>query len=117
MIHDISGKWSFSEEFECGLDNGFAYFTQNGALISGYLEYVEKIEDEEAFDVIQEITGEINGHHIKLQGVKASSKDGLEIKDYNLDTLEGTLTHEEKIVGHSFDSEDICGVFVLVREK
>ncbi|MHC1703227.1 MAG: hypothetical protein AB9846_04905 [Tenuifilaceae bacterium] len=116
MIQDISGKWKFSEEFECGMDNGFAHFTQNGSVITGYLEYVEKIEDQEPFDVIQEVTGEIIGHHLKLQGTTATSKDGSKINDYNLDTLEGTLTHQGKIVGHSFDSEDICGVFVLTRD-
>lgn len=116
MTHDISGKWKFSEEFECGIDNGIAFFVQDGNAIKGYLEYIEKIEDEEPFDVKQEVTGEINGHHLKLQGINATSKDGSEIKDYNLDTLEGTLTHEGKIVGHSFDKEDICGVFVFKRE-
>ena len=116
MVQDISGKWTFTEEFECGVDYGFAYFTQNESKIDGYLEYTEKIEDEEPFDVRQDVSGELDGHHLKLQGIKAIAKDGSELKDYNLDTLEGTLTHEGKIVGHSFDSEDICGVFVLERK-
>lgn len=117
MIQDISGEWKFSEEFECGTDDGIAYFEQNGNAITGYLEYIEKIEDEEPFDVRQEVSGELAGHQITLQGVKATAKDGSELKGYNLDTLEGTLTHEGKIVGHSFDSEDICGVFVLKRKS
>ena len=116
MAHDISGKWKFSEEFECGIDNGIAYFTQSGNAITGYLEYEEKIEDEEPFSLRQEISGTIHGNHVKLIGVKVLSLDGSILKDYNLDTLDGTLTHEGKIVGHSFDSEDICGVFVLTRE-
>ncbi|NOU18053.1 MAG: hypothetical protein HOO91_10915 [Bacteroidales bacterium] len=116
MVHNISGKWIFSEEFECGLDNGFAFFIQNENSITGYLEYEEKIEDDEPFFVHQEISGTIHGNKISLKGQKALSPDGSVIIDYNLDTLEGTLTHEGKIVGHSFDSEDICGVFVLARE-
>lgn len=117
MIHNISGKWLFSEEFECGLDKGIAQFIQNENIITGYFEYEEKIEDDEPFFVHQEISGTINGNKISLKGLKALSPDGNVISDYNLDTLEGTLTHEGKIVGHSFDSEDICGVFVLEREK
>jgi hypothetical protein len=116
MNQDISGKWKFSEEFECGLDSGFAFFIQNGDEISGHLEYEEKIEDEEPFFVRQEIRGKIHGNHIDIKGERVLDKDGSILKDYNLDILEGTFTHEGKIVGHSFDSEDVCGVFVLVRE-
>jgi hypothetical protein len=116
MLHDISGKWKFSEEFECGMDNGFAYFIQTENSIIGYLEYEESIEEDEPFMVKQTILGTIEGNVIRLKGIEALTPVGSTIDDYNLDTLEGTFTHEEKIVGHSFDSEDICGVFVLVRE-
>jgi len=79
MIQDIAGDWTFSEEFECGTDLGIAHFTQKGTTISGYLSYIEKVEDEEPFDVIQTVSGEISGHHLKLQGTKATTKEGLEI--------------------------------------
>lgn len=116
MIHDISGNWLFSEEFECGTDKGIAQFSQTGNIIEGYLEYDETIEDEEPFQVKQVVLGNINGNHIHLKGIKALSPNGDQINDYNLDIMEGTLTHEGKIVGHSFDCEDICGVFVLARK-
>jgi hypothetical protein len=116
-IHDISGKWMFAEEFECGKDEGIAFFTQNGNNITGYLEYEETIEDEKPFSVRQEIAGTINGNHIYLKGIQALSANGSPLHDYNLDTLEGTLTHEGKIVGHSYDCEDICGVFILAKEQ
>jgi len=117
MLHDISGKWRFSEEFECGLDNGIAIISQNGDAISGHLEYEEIIEDDEPFFVRQEIAGFIHGNRINLKGIRVLSLDGSILNDYNLDILEGTLTHEGKIVGHSYDSEDVCGVFVLKRES
>lgn len=115
MIHDISGKWKFSEEFECGTDEGYAYLTQKGEAINGYLEYKEAIEDEEPFMVKQVVSGTIHNNQISLKGDSVASPDGSPITNYNLDTMQGTLTHEGKIVGHSFDSEDICGVFVLER--
>lgn len=117
MIQNISGKWKFSEEFERGMDIGFAYLIQNDDTISGYLEYRESVDDDDVFVVRQEVSGTINGCKITIKGIKAFSPEGTVIKDYNLDTLEGTLTHEGKIVGHSYDSEDICGVFVLVKEE
>lgn len=115
MIPDISGKWKFTEEFECGVDSGYAYLAQNENYITGYLEYEEKIEDEDPFFVRQDISGDITGHQISFQGVKVTDINGNILPDYNLDTLDGTITHEGKIVGHSFDSEDICGVFVFER--
>jgi len=116
MIHNISGHWLFSEEFECGVDKGVAYFEQNGNTIEGYLEYEETIEGEEPFLVKQTVSGSIKGNHLNLKGIKATSPDGTPINNYNIDILEGTYTHEGKIVGHSFDIEDICGVFVLARK-
>ncbi|HCT30465.1 MAG TPA: hypothetical protein DIW31_06970 [Bacteroidales bacterium] len=116
MTHDISGKWKFTEEFECGIDEGYAYLSQDGEIINGYLEYKEAIEDEESFMVKQVVSGTIHNNQISLKGDVVTSPDGSPITDYNLDTMQGTLTHEGKIVGHSFDSEDICGVFVLTRE-
>ncbi|MGD9976337.1 MAG: hypothetical protein AB7S54_00175 [Bacteroidales bacterium] len=115
MIKDISGRWLFSEEFECGTDRGFAVLNQNGNLITGYLEYEECVEDEESFWVRQEVSGSIEGSKVKLEGIKAISPSGEELAGYNLDMLEGTYTHEEKIVGHSYDCDDICGVFVMNR--
>ena len=115
MAADISGKWIFNEEFECGTDRGFAFLTQKGTQITGYLEYEETIEDEEPFMVKQEIIGTFKRNKLKVEGKKATSPNGEELVGYNLDTLEGTFTHEGKIVGHSHDCDDICGVFVMSR--
>ncbi len=115
MATDISGKWIFNEEFECGSDKGFAFLTQNGTQISGYLEYEETIEDEETFMVKQEVIGTFKRNKLKLEGKKATNPNGEELVGYNLDILEGTFTHEGKIVGHSYDCDDICGVFVMNR--
>ncbi|HPD94482.1 MAG: hypothetical protein H6537_03225 [Bacteroidales bacterium] len=115
-MHDISGKWIFSEEFECGTDKGFAIIEQDGKNINGYIEYEERIEDEETIWVRQRIKGEIEGNSVNMQGIGVESLNGEPMSGYNLDTLEGTYTHENKIVGHSYDPEDICGVFVMSRE-
>ncbi len=115
MAADISGKWVFNEEFECGTDKGFAFFTQKGSQIGGYLEYEESIEDEQPFTVRQEVAGSFKRNKLKLEGTRAVTPDGNELVGYNLDTMEGTLTHEGKIVGHSYDCDDICGVFVMSR--
>lgn len=114
-MDSLTGKWTFTEEFECGTDKGFAYLEQKGDLIVGYLEYEECIEDEEPFMVRQIVEGNVQGHTIVLKGLEVMHPDGTPIPNYNLDVLEGTYTHEKKIVGHSYDSDDVCGVFVMTR--
>ena len=115
MSADISGKWIFNEEFECGADKGYAFIAQKGTQITGYLEYEEAIEDEEPFMVKQEFIGTFKRNKLKIEGKKATSPNGEELVGYNLDIQEGTFTREGKIVGHSHDCDDICGVFVMSR--
>lgn len=114
-MDNLTGKWNFTEEFECGIDRGFAILEHNGDKITGYLEYEECIEDEEPFMVRQMVEGTIHGNSVVLRGVEVLYPDGKPIPNYNLDILEGTYTHEKKIVGHTYDSEDVCGVFVMTR--
>lgn len=114
-MDSLTGKWTFTEEFECGTDRGFAYLKQNGNELIGCLEYEECLEDEEPFLVRQIVEGTIHGHNIVLKGLEVMHPDGTPIPNYNLDVLEGTYTYEKKIVGHSYDSEDVCGVFVMTR--
>jgi hypothetical protein len=115
MENSISGKWTFNEEFECGLDKGFAYIQQDNQNLAGYFEYEEIIEEDEPFVIKQEFSGTIQDNKIHIVGTKAIHSNGQPAHDYNLDILDGVLTHEGKIVGHSFDSDDICGVFVMER--
>ncbi|MEW5845126.1 MAG: hypothetical protein AB1777_02550 [Bacteroidota bacterium] len=114
-MDSLTGKWTFTEEFECGTDKGFAYLEQKGDELVGYLEYQECIEDEEPFMVRQLVEGNIHCNKVFLKGLQVMHPNGTPIQNYNLDILEGTYTHEKKIVGHSYDSEDVCGVFVMTR--
>lgn len=115
MSLDISGKWNFNQEFEFGLDQGVATIFQEGETLSGFFEYVEKYEDNPPFSVRQDFIGSIHLNKIRITGTRAISPSGEILNDYNLDTLEGTYTHEGKIVGHSYDDEAVCGVFVLEK--
>lgn len=117
MTHDLSGRWIFFEEFDFGTDSGFAELTQDGDSVKGYFEYEESIEDEEPFMIRQYYNGTIEGDKITFVGERCTNLDNEPFENYNLDTLEGTYTCEGKIVGHSFDCENFCGVFVLQREQ
>ena len=116
MAFDISGRWIFSEEFDFGTDKGFAVLKQDGETVSGFFEYEESIEDEEPFMIRQYYNGIVEGNKITFIGERTTDLDGVSFTNYNLDTLEGIYTCEGKIVGHSYDCEDFCGVFVLTRD-
>ena len=112
---DISGRWIFSEEFDCGTDNGFADIEQHGNHLSACFEYEECIDEEEPFTIRQHYTGTIDHNRITLVGQRVTDTNNIPFEAYNPDTLEGTYTSEGKIVGHSYDSANICGVFILTR--
>ncbi|HRU87311.1 MAG TPA: hypothetical protein P5129_11335, partial [Tenuifilum sp.] len=69
-MDSLTGKWTFSEEFEYGTDKGFAFLEQKGDIIVGYLECEECIENEEPFMVRQMVEGTVKGHSIVLKGLE-----------------------------------------------
>lgn len=114
---DITGKWLFSEEFDYGRDSGFAEFKVVNEQIVGFLEYVELIDGEDPFKIKQWVEGYLDGSLFYMKGVSYEILHGEEGISYNLDSWEGAITMEGKIVGSSYDNEEIFGVFVLEREE
>lgn len=112
-LNNISGRWSFKEDFEFGKDEGFAEFTQEGDKISGVVVYTERIEGETPFRVQQDVEGTFDGSAFKVTGTKVELLDVEKEFEYHLDTWEGTLNTNNQIVGHSYDDHDCFGVFVM----
>ncbi|MBO5799185.1 MAG: hypothetical protein J6Q03_10110 [Paludibacteraceae bacterium] len=109
------GKWLFRERFDCGYDAGFAFFALEDGKLVGVLEYKEVISGDEPFKVRQYVECEVVDCAICMKGVLVTDLDGNLMDDYNPDILEGFFTAEGKIVGHSFDSEAVCGFFEMQR--
>lgn len=112
-MKNISGRWSFNEDFGFGKDEGFAEFTQEGEDIKGILVYTERIEEETPFRVQQEIEGNFDGHKLKITGTAVEILDAEEEIEYHLDSWEGILNNKNQIVGHSYDDHECFGVFVM----
>ncbi len=111
---DISGKWKYEEDFGFGKDHGEAFFEQQGDRFSGYLKYTESIEDEADFTIHQTVEGTVSNEEIIFRGTSIEMLSDTKM-EYNLDTWEGILTPEGKIVGSSYDNHEVFGVFVLER--
>ncbi len=112
-MDNISGRWSFVEDFGFGKDEGFAEFEQDGQNITGTLVYTERIDDETPFRVQQDIQGSFNGHELKITGIAVEILDSEIDFEYHLDTWEGVLNNQNQIVGHSYDDHECFGVFVM----
>ena len=54
---NLTGKWLFQEEFSLGMDRGIANLVHQGDVITGVLEFEEKIEDETPFKVNCQLEG------------------------------------------------------------
>jgi hypothetical protein len=112
-MKNIIGRWSFTEDFGFGKDEGFAEFTQEGENITGVLVYTERIEDETPFRVQQDIKGSFNGQELKITGTAVEILDSEIEIEYHLDTWEGVLNVKNQIVGHSYDDHECFGVFIM----
>ena len=114
-MNTISGRWSFTEDFGFGKDEGFAEFTQEGENITGVLVYTERIEGETPFRVQQDIEGTFNGQELKITGTAVEILDAEEEIEYHLDSWEGIMNENKQIVGHSYDEHECFGVFVMEK--
>ncbi|MRT92064.1 hypothetical protein [Ancylomarina sp. 16SWW S1-10-2] len=112
-MNSISGRWSFTEDFGFGKDEGFAELTQEGENIKGVLVYTERIEDETPFRVQQEFKGTFKENKLEIMGTAVEILDSEIEIEYHLDTWEGILNDKKQIVGHSYDKHECFGVFVM----
>ncbi len=112
-MNTISGRWSFTEDFGFGKDEGFVELEQTGENIKGVFVYTERIEGETPFRVQQEVEGSFNGKEFKIVGTSVEILDSEVEIEYHLDTWEGVMNSKQQIVGHSYDDHECFGVFVM----
>lgn len=113
---DVTGTWIYKEDFEGGSDMGSAYLMQDGTKITGKIEYTELIDDEVPFHIQQSIEGLILNNKVVFKGTSYKVLNGEEGLEYSLDSWEGQLNSEGRIIGYSIDQSGICGIFTLDRK-
>jgi len=112
---NLTGRWRFEEDFGFGKDSGYAELNQKGIHLKGVLRFSEQIDGEETFIVKQEVTGRISGTKIYLKSHSCEILFSDEDIIYELDTWEGDLLPNGKIVGNSEDAEVTGGYLVMER--
>lgn len=114
---NITGRWKFQEDFGFGKDSGYAELSQTGINIKGVLRFTEQIEGEETFVVKQEVSGQIDGNKINLKSHSCEILFSDEEIIYELDTWEGEIMPDGRIIGNSEDSEGTGGAFSMERQS
>uniref|UniRef100_UPI00321684D3 hypothetical protein n=1 Tax=uncultured Draconibacterium sp. TaxID=1573823 RepID=UPI00321684D3 len=114
---DISGIWAYSEDFEYGNSEGEVKISQTGNEVNAIFTFTEKVENDYEINVIEKVQGTIIKGKILLESsyVKATQNDR-EIS-YIPNTFEVHRILPDKIIGSTYDNENVCGVFVLDRKN
>ncbi|MGQ7869798.1 hypothetical protein [Sunxiuqinia sp. sy24] len=112
---DISGSWTYHEDFEYGQSTGQVEFTQTGNEVSGVFSFTEEVENNYRIEVTEKVKGTIANGKLLLESVELTAlQNGCEIS-YLPNTFEIQRMTENQMVGSTYDCEDVCGVFVLER--
>ena len=90
---NISGIWTYKEDFGFGNSEGEAAATQVGDKVKGTI---------------------VDGK-VLLENMEVTALQNNKAIDYLLNNFEVHRISENKLVGSTYDSEDVCGVFVLER--
>ncbi|WP_347841486.1 hypothetical protein [uncultured Draconibacterium sp.] len=113
---DISGHWKYKEDFAYGKSKGEVELIQNGEEVSGLFVFTEEVENNYKITVTEKVKGTFDEGKLLLESMEVKAiQNGREIS-YLPNTFEVHRISENQIVGSTFDSEDVCGVFVLERK-
>lgn len=112
---NITGKWSYNEDFEFGKSNGEVVLQQEENLVKGTFTFTEEVEDDYRIEVVEKVQGTISDQKVLLKSVDVEAFQNGKKITYLPNNFDVFLTSENKLVGSTYDSEDVCGVFVMER--
>jgi hypothetical protein len=113
---NISGIWTYKEDFGFGKSDGEVDLTQAGNEVSGTFTFTENAENDYKIDVTEKVKGTISDGKVLLESIEVTALQDNNKIDYLPNNFEVHLISENKLVGSTYDSEDVCGVFVLERK-
>jgi hypothetical protein len=114
---NISGIWIYNEDFGFGKSEGEVKITQAENEVTGTFTFTEKVENAYKIDVVEKAKGIIYDGKVLLESIEVTALQNNKVIEYLPNSFEAHLVSENKLVGSTFDSEDVCGVFVLERIK
>ena len=114
---NIAGTWIYKEDFGFGKSEGEVEILQSGIDVTGIFTFTEIVENNYEINVVEKTKGIISDGKLLLESTEVKAiQDGKQIH-YLPNTFDVHLVSEDKLVGSTFDTEDVCGVFVLERKR
>lgn len=112
---NITGTWTYKEDFEYGKSKGKVELNQVGDEVTGIFTFTEQVENDYKISVTEKTKGTILNGKVLLEILEVSALQNDKAIDYLPNNFEVHLMSENKLVGSTFDSDNVCGVFVLER--
>lgn len=113
---NITGYWLYSEDFGFGKSEGKVELKQEGNVVKGTFAFTEMVENEYKIDVVEKVEGIINNGRVLLESEEVKAIQNSKEIYYLPNSFDVFLVSENRLVGSTYDSEDVCGVFVLERQ-
>ncbi len=114
-IINLSGKWSYRENYDYGYSKGELIIEQKGKDIKGKIIFTDYVDGESPYMIQESVKGKIEGEHIRLEAIDFDIIDADHDIVYMLDNWYGVLVDENTIIGTSLDRQEIEGDFVFKR--
>lgn len=113
---NITGYWSYKEDFEFGKSVGNVELHQEGNSVTGIFTFTEEVENEYKIQVVEKVQGTVANGKVLLESVEVTAIQNNKEIHYLPNSFDVFLVSENRLVGSTYDKEDVCGVFVLERQ-
>ena len=114
---NISGNWNYKEDFEYGVSIGNVKLFQKESKVSGEFSFIEKVNNNDTDDYELDILEKVEGYLVKdkllLESISVVAKSKGIVVEYLPNNFELHIVSDTKIVGSTYDSDTVCGVFVM----
>ncbi len=89
---------------------------QKGNFVKGVFTFTEEVKNDYKIDVVEKVEGIISNGRAILRSVEVTAIQGGQKINYLPNNFEVYLVSENKLVGSTYDSENVCGVFTMERK-
>lgn len=113
---NITGIWTYTEDFEFGKSQGTADLKQVGNDVTGTFLFTEEVENEYKINVTESVKGIISSGEMLLESTRVIAMHNQDEVHYLPNSFHVHLVSENMLVGSTYDSENVCGVFVMERK-
>ena len=112
---NLSGNWKYSEDFGAGNSVGEVLLLQKDEMLYAEFSFVEQIEGDYRIEVFEKLQGKIEDNKVLLESIEVIAKNSNGIIKYLPNSFEVHIMSDNKLVGSSFDEDNVCGVFTMER--